>query len=101
MTGEGQEERDVISQIARDQKVVFHVFMPILSQPPGDLGVREQKANLESRSFDRMREHPCKLVDDLEGDSSDGAGDNRLLFLQRLGHRQPEAFLQGFLYDDG
>lgn len=60
-----QEEREVSTNIARDQEVFSHMLVASLAEPLRDIWVSEQKANSVGRSFDRMREHPGVLVDHL------------------------------------
>jgi hypothetical protein len=51
-----QEQRQIALQLLRDEEILFHMLVTMLSQLCGDLWVRQQKANLIGGAFDRMRE---------------------------------------------
>lgn len=64
-----EENSGVATEIACDEKVLPHMLMPVLAEPPGNVRIREQIPNLIGRAFRRVAKHARLLVNHLCGDS--------------------------------
>src|SRR5580700_10110052 len=73
---ERQKQHQVALQILGDQKVLLDVLVTLLAELRGDLGMRQQKADLVRRALDRMGQQPRLLVDDLRGNAAHGRCDD-------------------------
>src|SRR5262245_44925639 len=76
------------------------MFAAVLTQLGGELGVREQVADLVRAALHRVHQDPRELVDDLAGDPADGAGHNRFLFPKTFGDGETKPFLERLLNND-
>src|SRR5262245_48610311 len=69
---ERKEQRQVLTQVVRDQEVLLDVLVALIAKPGGDVRVREEIADLVGRSLNRMGQQSGVLVDDLDRDAADG-----------------------------
>ncbi len=87
--------------MAGQQIVVADVLAAVIAEPLGVLGCVEKLLYREGSTFDGIAQQAGIFVGDLEGDTTDGGGDDGLCLPKGLGDGQAKAFPEGLLDYDG
>src|SRR4051812_4775468 len=94
------EEEQPAFYVRAHEEILFDVFAAICADSAGEFGVREKIADLKGASFHRVNQNTGEVVDDLIGNTANGAGNRGFALPKRLGDGESEAFLQRLLNDN-